>query len=185
MLLRLEAWAKANRLALGCSLAGLLLGLALGRFGTPTKVRVETKTVEVEKVKTVEVVKEVRVEARAQQQQLAYHVVYTRSVLPGGEVQEKAVVDAHRESLSHTVKDDARIEEKVQTVEVVRTVERGVEKEAARARFQVAALAGFTLQAGLSPVYGASVEYRVAGPVWVGVWGLSSPAAGVSLGLQW
>jgi hypothetical protein len=53
--------------------------------------------------------------------------------------------------------------------------------------WHVSALVGASVNLkplGMGPLrYGASVERRVLGPVWVGAWGLSSGEGGVSLGV--
>lgn len=52
-------------------------------------------------------------------------------------------------------------------------------------RWSASVLAGATLS--LAPVYGGQVQYRLLGPVTVGVWGMGGGvvAGGVSAGLTW
>jgi len=148
-------------------------GFFLGRG----KKRVEVR--EVEKVRTVEVVREVKVSDRA----TARNVVRrkTTSKTPDGTTK------------TETVTTIGVTEREISTTSTAKTAEKHTERETARvesnpADWRVSALVGGQLK--LSPisfntlVYGAAVERRLLGPVWVGVWGISSGTAGVSLTLE-
>lgn len=65
-------------------------------------------------------------------------------------------------------------------------VERELRLEPARElpTWRVTALAGLRL-GELQPVYGGQVSRRLAGPIWVGAWGLSSGTAGVAVAVEW
>lgn len=82
---------------------------------------------------------------------------------------------------------EARQEEaKLEIVEVFvdREVERRVDVKAPRPDWRVGGLVGIDL-GGLSPTYGAQLERRIIGPVYVGAWGLSSGQGGISVGVEW
>ncbi len=74
---------------------------------------------------------------------------------------------------------------KVETVEVVREVEKRVEVQADAPRWLIGGMAGIGLDG--VPVYGPQVHYRVAGPLHVSggvLFGGSTPVAHVGLGLS-
>jgi hypothetical protein len=50
--------------------------------------------------------------------------------------------------------------------------------------WKVSGLAGLQLTNLHSPVYGAEIDKRLLGPIFVGVWGLTNSTAGVSVGLE-
>lgn len=57
----------------------------------------------------------------------------------------------------------------------------------AEPRWRVQALVGAEIGGGfaLRPVYGAAVSRRLLGPFWVGAWGITAPAGGLSIGAEW
>lgn len=57
-----------------------------------------------------------------------------------------------------------------------------IQTPAAPPSWRVGGLAGLSAS---GPVYGGEVSRRVLGPIWVGAWGLSVPAGGVSVGVEW
>lgn len=57
-----------------------------------------------------------------------------------------------------------------------------VQTPAPAPRFRLGALAGLS---GKGPEYGAEASLRVLGPLWLGAWAITSPAAGVSLSVEW
>lgn len=184
----LLSWLQAHRApllaALGC-LGCLLVGLALGRWGTPARVRVETRTVEKETLKTVEVVREVKVEAKAQAQAVAWHFERVRRTAPGGVVEEKTTADSRSVQTSQETQAVAHQEEKVRVLERTVEVTKVVLKEAARPVARLGALAGLQLAQGPRPAFGGLAEWSPCKHLWVGAWGLSVPAAGLSLALEW
>ncbi len=160
-----------------------LIGLALlggafaaGRYSAPPDVR------EVERVefrdRVVEVIREVKVKQAAE---IKTVVVYREKVTkPDGTVIEKETSKADTETkTAETVKTDTS---KDATSEGTREVERIV--SAPRPAWRVGALAGGSLTPALVPAYGAHVERRILGPFSVGVWGLNSGQAGVSLSVE-
>lgn len=143
-----------------------------GRFTAPEKVEVR----EVEKVVWKDRIVEKVVTRRAKAEE---RVVYVdRVVSPEGEVREKRVT---------TTKADTR-----EVADLGRTTESSgsTEKSASststlRPDWRVGVLVGASLREPLVPiagplVLGASVERRIVGPFTLGVWGLTSGAAGLS-----
>ena len=51
--------------------------------------------------------------------------------------------------------------------------------------WRVGALVGVRAGWPLEPLYGGEVAHRMLGPVWLGAWGLTAPAAGLSLSVEW
>lgn len=164
---------KAHWRALAVFVA-VFLAFAVGRFATPAKVVVQTKTQTVEKI--VQAKAEVRTETQ---------VVYRdRTVVThkDGTVEHRNIeqtsngqVDTKHESAEKVVYRDR---------ELLRVV------ESPKPQWRVGVLAGVDiLHLGRPQLFGpvalgAHVERRIAGPVWLGAFGLSSGAAGVSVSVE-
>jgi hypothetical protein len=164
----------------GPAAAGALVVLAFvwGRHSLSGKV--ETRTVEhtsfVDRVVTVHEAAEVHVQE---------HVVFRdRTVIKKADGSEEHRDIERTDAADTTARATVTAEDRVvfRDREVVR--EKRVD---APLNWHVSALvgAGVSLKPfGLGPlVYGASVERRVLGPVVVGVWGLSSAAGGITVGV--
>ena len=165
-------WQPAAAVGLVC------LAFVWGRSCAPTKV--ETKTVE----HTSYVDREVKVQAAAVVQ-VQEHVVYRdRTVIRrvNGTVVQR---DIERVDTGHSTA-TAAFQVEDHTVFRDRVVMKEVRVDTPL-NWHVSALVGALVNfkpLGLGPVtYGVAVERRVLGPVFVGVWGLSSGAGGLSLGV--
>jgi hypothetical protein len=75
-----------------------------------------------------------------------------------------------------TAQGQVKVEERVET----RYVEKQVRKD-----WHLSVQAGWDAAQLRPNVYGVQVERRIAGPVWLGVWGNSTRAGGASLSLEW
>lgn len=172
---RLKKWAL---IALGAGVA-LVLAFSAGRFSKPSEV-IEAHvfhTVTVEKV--VEKVVEKRIEVAAKAR------VITRTVTVQGEVHEVIV------------------EREVTRAEAEKHVERETDKAIDTSgktetitkndapRLTVMVLAGVDLNPAWQPIpsagplaLGLAVNYRIAGPLVVGAWGVHTGAFGVGVGAQ-
>lgn len=139
----------------------LLASFAGGRWLAPEKVRVETKTVEVEKkIDKIDKTTDKHKEA-----------VIVEVVKP----------DGTKETTTKTVED---VKVKIDTKEVVLdtvTTDKTKEVAGSSAKVTIAAMGGLTRD--FSPVYGAAVSKPILGPVTVGAWGLSNLTFGASVGL--
>lgn len=140
---------------------------ASGRYLTPEKIKIEVKTVEVEKK-----VKDTSTDTN-QNKKKDTKIVETKK--PNGEIvtettiTETTVIDKKKEE-QETI---AKIDKKDSTSETTK----------GDSKVTINALGGFDFRTGL-PVYGASVTKPVAGPLTLGVFGLSNTTVGASLGLQ-
>jgi hypothetical protein len=162
--------------ALGAT-AALVGAFAAGRWSRPAMVTETTQTqrlawAEREEVRArrTETTERVRVVERVK-------VVYrpdgstqseTRTTSREGETSQSGT------SLSANATSNGQAEQK--TV----TVEKPVHRD-----WHLSAQAGWDKAQARPNVYGVAVERRIAGPVWLGVWGQSTRAGGVSVGLEW
>lgn len=148
----------------------LVVAFGAGRFASPTKVHMLTQ------IQTVTVTKEVvhEVEAKAKVK------VVTRTITKEGEVRERIVerVITKREKEAAT---ETAASSSVKT-------EKTVEHDAPR--FNVSLMVGAQLSPPWQPIpnagplaLGLSFQYRVAGPLTIGVWGLHTGAFGGSVGV--
>jgi hypothetical protein len=159
-------------------LVAVPLAFLTGRFVAPT--RVQTRDVErvVYRDRTVSVAVAAKTETRAETR----HTVRTRVTRPDGTREERTEttrgVDVERTEKTASA----------QTVERERLVyrDRSVTVERSRPDWRVGALVGVDPfhQLSGSLLYGGHVERRVLGPVWLGAWGLSSRAVGLSLSFE-
>jgi hypothetical protein len=161
-------------------LLAALVGVAVGRFLTPPRVETKTEVREVVRREVVEVVKEVKVATKA----TTRRTLTRREVKPDGssvttrETVEAADTKTTAASQGSTVESVA----KETTAATSKVTER-------RSSLAVGVLGGAAFTpGGVTPVGGAYVNGRVAGPLFLGGWGVtdgrSVHAAGVSLGLE-
>ncbi len=154
--------------------AALLVAFGAGRFATPPKVVTKTETVV--KVETREVVKTVTVTAAAKVK------VIERVVTKEGEVRERIVIrEVTKKETEGEHKTDAVASETVKAEKIVTSD---------APRLTVSVLVGADLNPAWQPIPGAGplalglqVQYRIAGPVTVGVFGLHTGVVGASLGV--
>lgn len=172
----MSLWKKRLLIALG-AIAALALAFSAGRFAAPAKIHTVTVTQTVVKteIKTVEVEK--RVEAKAQ-------VVYVdRIIYKDGTVHEKTETRiAETSTTDHASKTDEK-----ESTKVAAKTEQIVSND--YPRLTVGLLGGyqFKSQVNLIPqlgpfALGLTVQYRIAGPLQVGAFGLSTGAFGIMLG---
>lgn len=157
--------------------AAFLAGYASATGPSPAPVVVEQQRVDEEIEQHVETSQDVRTDERE------VVVVYRdRVVEPSGQVREQ--------SIETRTRDRATVEQVVEqaTRAEVREVERIVEVRPDPPDWRVTGLVG--LQPRLLPpspgpvVFGAQVERRVTGPVWIGAWGLSNGTVGVGVSVE-
>lgn len=159
---------------------GVFLGLATPPACGPRSVVEQSKTVE--QVKT-----ETQVETKAKVETTEKKVVIVRRDRvreAGGKLIDKSVIVETTDKATA-----AQLVEQAKQVEVREVVvEKRVEVKVSR-DWRVSALVG--LQPKLLPtfepgpvVFGASVERRIAGPVFVGAWGLSNGTIGISASVE-
>ncbi len=154
--------------------AALVGAFAFGRFTTPVKIKTETKI-----VTQTEVKQNTNTQVNVDQDK---HVNTTTVEIkrPDGTViiRTKTLSDTDtKKQENQNVKTDTKTD---QVVTQTQTIERG-----SKSPVTISALAGanpFSLTDGFS--YGAIVTKPILGPIVLGVWGISKPVFGVSLGLQ-
>ena len=163
--------------AAGVALAILLIGYGFGRFATPSKIVERDRIVETER--DTELTwhayvghTEVKTETKT-----AWKTVTEWK--PGGVVVQtvQATQTATSDTRNDVTTNDGKVKERV----VEKVVERERIVEAAKPDWLLVGRAGLDF-AVRTPVYGAEVQRRIIGPVFVGAWGQRPWAGGVSLG---
>lgn len=144
-------------------IVGLVTAAAVGRWTAPEKVRVETKTVEVEKESTkTNIDKDVK-----------KITTTTTTKKPDGTVSTTTVTTSEDTSKINRDKED----DKTVTSDTVKEVTRSSSK------LILSAMAGASVTSLSTSIYGGSIQKSVLGPITVGAWGMSNGTAGLSLGL--
>lgn len=152
----------------------LAASFAAGRFATPAKVVIKTETVTVEKL-----VKDDKSNIKVKSDK-HYKTVKTETTKPDG----TKVVTSTTTIDDGTIKDTKVDDNTNDTVNTDTKSEKTVVNNTGRVT--ISALAGispFSL-VPQTPFYGAQVQRNLLGPVVVGVFGLNTGQAGISLGLQ-
>lgn len=142
----------------------LLTSFAAGRFSTPEKVKIETKTVEVEK----------KTESTDTNRSSRQDSTTTEITKPDGTVEKTThtTVDTNTDRATHDTTTDSK------STDQLKEVTRG------SAPTTILALGGMNLTGIPKPVYGMSVSKPLLGPIAVGVWGFSNLTVGAGIGLQ-
>ncbi len=147
----------------------LAASFAAGRYTLPEKVRIETKIVEVEK-KTEKTKTDL-----------------DRDKHKETKVTETTNPDGTKTTTTTTV-EDTKTEKKTDTAKTDNTQKTDTtvkEVTNALSKVYISALAGIPISLdSVRPIYGASVTKPVIGPITIGVWGLTLPAVGLSVGLS-
>jgi len=147
----------------------LIVSFAFGRYLTPVKVKVETKT--------VEVIKTVKVKVKDTAKQKRKESLITEITYPDG--RKERVIKVVENDDEHTTTDTAVNSEK----DLSKTTSKEVVKNSSR--LNVSALGGVDFSKGYAqPVFGASVTKDIIGPVSIGIWGLSNGSVGASVGVS-
>lgn len=157
----------------------LVAAFGAGRFATPTKVHVvEVATYHVQ---TVEGKERVVFKDRVVQ----VDRVVTKVTRPDGTVTETIADKSKRETKT------ADAEKSVNTTSVDSSVKTEKTETHDAPRFTVSLLGGYQLDAHVNLIpnaggwaVGAAFQYRIAGPIQVGIFGLSTGAFGLQLGLS-
>jgi len=144
----------------GAAILIALAAFAFGRYSAPERIK------EVEKIKVVEVEKK--------QQNEKKDVVTVITKKPDG-------------TSVTTVTDKTVVDTKTDT-DTVATSEKTREVTYRRPQWKLTGMAGFDTDTSdftsVKPIYGAAVERRLLGPIFVGAWGLSNRTFGVSVALE-
>lgn len=160
-----------NRTIVILSTLMLVTSFAFGRWTSPEKVKIETRTVEVEK-KTDQLQTDTNRNRRTE-------VTETQITRPDGttEKTKKTIqtAETHKETDHSASTDSSTLKE--ESKEVTRST----------GRTTVSALIGVQLRGltAASPLlYGAQVYRPVLGPIGIGIWGFTDLSFGVSLGIS-
>jgi hypothetical protein len=132
-----------------------------------------------EKVVEHQVVKTVTVEAKTEDKQRVTHRVETTRPDGTRVVELDTATDAH---VDLHVGQLATVDLSREATATVTHETQLVQTSAAPPRWRVGALAGLSTH---GPVYGGEGSVRLVGPIWAGAWVLTSPAGGVSVGVEW
>lgn len=149
--------------------AVILASFAVGRYTVPEHIKIETKT--------VEVIKEVKVEDKTRAKKKDKKYTRTVTIHPDG---SSISVSEIVENSSDIIKDDKKTNTET-------NIAKDETKEVTRggSRFNISALAGAN---PLRPTdgldYGLSVTKDLIGPITIGAWGLSNGIGGLSLGVS-
>ena len=161
-----------QKLTVGVS--ALLVSFAAGRYTVPEKIKIETKTVEVEK--KVEIVKK-DVDKDAHKKIITV-VKYSKT--------------GKKESLTTTVEEDTKIASKTGVTDnIQKDLSQSTLKitEKGDSKVTISALAGVNpfVSTTTTPnnlfIYGASIYKPVLGPIGIGIFGLSNGSCGASVGV--
>lgn len=148
---------------IGIAAALLAAAFAFGRWSAPTKIKTETKIVEVEK-KTEETKKD-----ENKNKKTTTHT--------------KVSPDGTRETTTTTVETDRKSTDRSRTDDKSTTQVITKEVEKSKSYVTISALAGMSFKDLTTPFYGGSLSKPVLGPITLGVWGLTNGTGGVSIGL--
>lgn len=142
---------------------------AFGRYTTPTKIKIETKT--------VEVIKTVTVKQTAKRKRVHKHTVVTETTRPDGTVEKRTEVvfdsDFNKDTTNHVAVDQSKKSDtKSETTRV-------------GSRLNISLLAGAPVSwQGLGNfTYGVHVSRDIIGPFSLGAFGFSTGLVGISAGL--
>jgi len=143
------------------------VAVAVGRYTVPEKVKIETKIVEVEK----------KIDDKKSDTVVANHKkIITHEVdKPSGE-----------KEITTITSDDDDTETKVDNKEIDDTAKLDTSNKeitGVTSHTVISVLGGYDLNLNRL-VYGGSVTKPVLGPITIGIWVLTEPAAGASIGLQ-
>lgn len=141
--------------------------IAVGRYSTPEKIKVEVRTVEVEK-KT----DDKKTDAKANTHKKTTVVEIDK---PSGE-----------KDITMTITDDNSIETSIDNKEtdvLDKTTDQSKEVVRGDSKVTISAMGGYDVTLN-RVVYGASITKPVLGPFTVGVWGLTEPVFGASIGIE-
>jgi len=152
----------------------LVIGFAAGRFSASAKTVERDRIVTVDRDTTLTFRAYVGRSERRVETETKWRTVTKWE--PGGAVTQ--TTEAVREEKQEEKQEVAQSETQVREVVKYRDVEKIREVEAKKPDWLISGRAGILLDER-RPVYGASVDRRIVGPVFVGLWG---QAAGASLG---
>lgn len=158
--------------ACACSLA---VGLYAGRSQTPDTVETSHEQVAV----TIQQHSKTRYVREEQATRIVYRERVTK---PDGTITER---ESERTD-THVKENGGTDSSETQTAK--RETETYKQVTASEPQWRIGALIGAQLQSPLLPiagplVVGVNVERRIAGPFWLGVWGISGGAAGASISI--
>lgn len=151
------------------ALVAVLTAFAFGRYSAPEKVKIETRTIEVEK-KTTDTNKTVDRNKRLK----TVTVIEER---PDGTKVTTTTTTVDTDTKSNT--DTATKDDIAKNTETTKETTRGGN------RVTISALAGAKVSFSdpWTPVYGGMVNKELLGPITIGAFGLSDGVGGVALGL--
>jgi hypothetical protein len=174
----------------GLAAAGLLLfllGLGLGWNRAPVKTEVVTQVKEVEVIKEVEVVKEVIKVEQVRVAEKAKKVRRTEKTVTKADGTTEVTKTEDISSDTH-VSENTQSEGKKDTTKATDTSRTTDTKTktvtSSQANWIVSGIIGRKDLLQPAPQFGAQVQRRLAGPLWVGAYGLTGGNVGLSMGVE-
>jgi len=141
---------------------------ATGAYLVPTKTKIETKIVEVEK----------KVDTKAEDAASKTHKVTTIVVVTKPDGEKNSTTTISYDNSKDTKTNSKDVDTDVKQSDTLKEVTRGDSK------VTISALGGVDFSRGAPiVVYGASVTKPILGPIACGVWGLTNGVVGASIGL--
>lgn len=161
----------------------LVVGYVIGRLLVPARIEEREKVI----TKVVEVQTKQKEETRRENDKadLRENVKWKIREIhyPNGSVERTAEGERGRSSESEKTREEARRETEIRYVDKIQTVEKLKIVEAEKAKWALGVHGGYSLHG--AQIYGATVERRILGPAWVGIFANTSKAAGLSVRVEW
>ena len=146
----------------------VLVSVAVGRFTAPVKTKIE--------IKTVEVIKEVKVETKDTKKKDDKTYTKTETIKPDGtKTSVTTIVDKDTT--------DTRIDTKTNATTTV-SQDSTKETTSRGGRLNLSLLGGMTSITNSTPIWGAHVSKEVLGPMTLGIFGFTNGSGGVSIGIN-
>lgn len=151
----------------------LLLGVAIGRYATPVRI----KTVEKEKIVTV--VQKDTDKTTDKKNTTHEQIIKVKITHPDGTIEEReeTIKDANQivdVDLHTTTNTSTEIDKSKETI-----------KDSTKPNWLIAGTAGVSFaNKGLDSSYGIHVQRRILGPIFIGVYGNTTNQYGISAGLE-
>jgi len=143
----------------------IILAFAVGRYSVPQKIKVVTKTVEVEK----------KTDATKTDEKKNVVVVVHEIRRPNGTIDKTTTTTVSDQRNSTHTSTDNKLDASTTDKEIT----------AQSSKITISLLGGDNVGSGTisPPVFGVSITRPILGPITVGVWGLNNATFGASIGL--
>jgi len=173
-----------NKSKIIVGLGALIVGLAFGRYAAPEKTKVVVEEIEIEKI--IEVEKKIYIKEEVKKTASKTNTRTKKVTKPDGTIIEEKVESQEDVTFADTTQkegsENTSLKESVSTNKTEKIVNYDKKK------FKVSLLMSTNYEESALSVpdlnYGVHATYNFFGPVSVGVFGLTSKEAGLSLGIE-